>query len=312
MADYNFLLETRLTQDQQLALQALQRVCRAAGLNLYLTGGPMRDLLAGRPVRFLHCTTEGDPAVLAGALKAEGAERLSAQPEHHSLNFSLRGCRMRVTAARGSSGPGTIIEDLRRRGLTLNSIGLSLNPGSRGLPLDPTNGVADIEARLIRMNHAYVFLEDPIMLLRAVRLGTRMEYALEERTQARMQIAREEDYLARASAAARGEELEAIAYEPDPAAVLRALDKDAWLEAAFGKGVRAAKMDLGGLSRLTATLESWEQLGLTADSGWVAMPMLLGGLASADQARLAPLLPSRHLGSEWKKVKAEAAGLEKK
>lgn len=273
----------------------------------------MRDLLAGKPVRFLHCTTEGDPAVLAGPLKAEGAERLSAYPEQRGINLSLRGCRIRVAAARGGpNGNGTIIEDLRRRGLTINSIGLSLNPGSRGLPLDPTNGVADIEARLIRMNHPYVFLEEPIMLLRAVRLSARMEFALEERTQARMQSARDGNYVERASPAARGEELEAIAYEPDPAAVLRALEKEEWLEAAYGKGVRAAKMDLNGLSRLTPTLESWEQLGLTADSGLVAMPMLLAGLATSDQGRLAQWLPSRHLASDWKKVKSEAAGLEKK
>ena len=312
MADYNFLLETRLSQDQQLALQNLQRVCRGAGLNVYLTGGPMRDLLAGQPVRFLNCTTEGDPVGLAAKLQAEGAERLSAHPEQHSLNLSLRGCRIRLAAARGAAGVGTIVEDLRRRGLTLNSIGLSLNPGSRGLPLDPTNGAADIEARLIRMNHPYVFLEEPIMLLRTVRLATRLQFSVEERTQARMESAREGNYVAQATPVARGQEFEAIAYDPDPAAVLRALEKEQWLEAAFGKGVRTAKMNLGGLARLTATVESWEQLGLSADVGLVAMPLLLGGLAPADQARLAKLLPSRYLGTEWKKVRAEAEGLEKR
>ncbi|HUX67092.1 MAG TPA: hypothetical protein VMV31_06360 [Terriglobales bacterium] len=310
MADYNFLLETRLSQDQQLALQILQRVCRGAGLNVYLTGGPMRDLLAGQPVRFLNCTTEGDPVGLAAKLQAEGAERLSAQAEQHSLNFGLRGCRMRLAAA--GAGAGTIVEDLRGRGLTLNSIGLSLNPGSRGLPLDPTNGAADIEARLIRMNHPYVFLEEPIVLLRAVRLATRLQFALEERTQARMQSAREGNYVAQATPVARGQELEAIAYDPDPAAVLRALEKEQWLEAAFGKGIRTNKMNLGGLSRLTATVESWEQLGLTVDVGLVAMALLLGGLAPADQSRLAKLVPSRHLGTEWKKVVGEAEALEKR
>jgi tRNA nucleotidyltransferase (CCA-adding enzyme) len=313
MPDYNFLLATRLSQDQQLALEILQRVSREAGLNLYLTGGPMRDLLTGNPVRFLHCTTEGDPVVLAPALKAAGAERLSLAPEQRSLTCSLRGCRMRVTAARGEGGvPATIVEDLRRRGLTLNSIGLSLNPGSRGLPLDPANGAADIEARLIRINHPYVFVEEPMALVRAVRLATRLGFALEERTQARMETAREGNYLARATAAAKGQELEAIAYEPDPAAVLRTLDKEGWLAAAFGANVRAAKMNLNALGRLAAVIESWEQLGLTIDSGLAAMPFLLGGLAPADQARLAEALPSRHLAQEWKKIRSEAQALEKR
>lgn len=306
MADYNFLLETRLSQDQQLSLQILQRVCRARGLNLYLTGGPMRDLLSGRPVRMLEIVTEGDPLSLVPDLRAAGAERLSTHAPSASLRFHLRGGRVRILAAHG----GTIIQDLRRRGLTLNSIGLSLNPASRALPLDPNNGAADIEARLIRMNHPYVFFEEPVVALRALRLRTRLEFALEERTAARLESAREGGYLERATPLALGQEWEAIAYEPDPAAILRALEREGWLEAAYGKGVKVAKMNLASLTRLNAAVEAWEQLGLVPDSGLVAMPMLLSGLSASDQARLTQALPSRHL-AEWKKVPQEARAFEK-
>lgn len=315
MADYNFLLTTRLNQDQQLALQALQRVCQQRRLNLYFTGGSMRDLLTGQAVRLLNFTLEGDPLPLEAALAAAGGERLSPLRETATLSFSLRGCRMRLQAARrdgAGPGPATIHDDLRRRGLTLNSIGLSLNPGSRGLPLDPCNGTADIEAHLIRMNHPYVFLEDPLAALRATRLRTRLGYTIEERTAARIEVAREEDYLKQASPSARGQEWEAIAYEPDPAAVLVALEKEQWLTAAFGPSVKTSKMNLAGLARLTTTVESWELLGLTIDVGLVAMPMLLAGLAPADQTRLAQWLPSRHLTAGWKKLMLEAKGLEKR
>ncbi|MGH9488069.1 MAG: hypothetical protein ACRD04_10835 [Terriglobales bacterium] len=314
MADYTFLLSARLSQDQQLALEILQSACRRQTLNLYLCGGSMRDLLTGQTVRLLSCTTEGDPLALQSSLAAAGAERISWRQEAAALSFSLRACRLRVQAAHGSHGAAgaSIHEDLRRRGLTLNSVGLSLNSGSFGLPLDPANGAADIEQRLIRMNHPYVFLDDPVTALRAVRLRARLGFSVEERTLARMEAAREGDYLEHATPAARGQEWEAIAYEPDPAAVLAALEKEQWLAAGFGAGVRTSKMDMANLTRLTAAVESWEQLGMSIDVGLLAMPMLLAHLPAGDQARLAQWLPSRHLATGWKKVISEAEALSKR
>ena len=68
---------------------------------------------------------------------------------------------------------------------------LSLNDGSRGLLLDPFNGAADIEAKLIRVLHSYAFLEDPSRLIRATRFAARFGWTLEERTRARYDSARE-------------------------------------------------------------------------------------------------------------------------
>ena len=77
-----------------------------------------------------------------------------------------------------------ILEDLRRRDFTVNAMAISLNEGSYGLLMDPTNGVADIEMRTLRLANNYGFLEDPIRLLRAVRLGTRLGWQMDERTKA--------------------------------------------------------------------------------------------------------------------------------
>ena len=65
---------------------------------------------------------------------------------------------------------------------------LSLNPGSRGLLMDPFNGAADIEAKLLRILHNYAFLEDPSRLIRATRFAARFHWPLEERTQARFDV----------------------------------------------------------------------------------------------------------------------------
>ncbi|MGH9473484.1 MAG: hypothetical protein ACRD1M_12175 [Terriglobales bacterium] len=312
MADYNFLLNTRLGSHQLEVLRTLEQACQAARMNLYLTGGSMRDLLASRPVRWLDCTVEGVPATLEATLRRAGAEHVSERPEAHALSLVLRGCRVRLGAARAAGRPGTILEDLRGRGLTLNSVGLSLNPASHGLPLDPMNGAADIEAHLVRASHPHAFLEQPMLVVTAIRLCTRMGFTLEERTATRLHAALDEHTLAEATPAARGEELEAIAYGPDPAAVVRALEREPGLETAFGKGVRSARMNLNALARMPAAVESWEQLGYHIDPGPVALACILAALPVADQARLARSLPSPYLAAAWKHALADARTLEKK
>lgn len=322
MSDYMFLLESRLSPEQQALVARLQRHCQQAGLNLYLTGGPMRDLLAGGPIRTLDFSLEGNPLKLQKGLVAEGAEIRFADEEEQSVRFRLRAVRFRLSAAHtevfdrpgkpAGIRPAAIIEDLRRRGFSLDAIGLSLNPGSRGLLLDPTNGLADIEARQIRMIHNNVFFDDSVRLLRAVRLRTRLGFALEERTAARAAAARENQYLERATKSSCGRELEAIAYEPDPAAVLKALEAEDLLAPVYGPAFKTAKMNLAGLSRLTAAEAELEEAGLTADPGPVALEFMLGDLGDKDQARLSRLPMSKPLVSGWQSLRAESKALAKR
>ena len=51
MADYIYTLETRLSPDQQKAVTLVSDAAKAAGMNLYLTGGAIRDIITGFPIR---------------------------------------------------------------------------------------------------------------------------------------------------------------------------------------------------------------------------------------------------------------------
>jgi len=223
MADYIYTMEIRLTPDQQKGANLVQEIARAAGMNLYLTGGAIRDIISGFPIRDLDFTVQGNPLKLQKELEKAGAVVAGVDEDVKTLYLQLPGnVRAEISMARTERydkigkppvvTPATIIEDLRRRDFTINAMALSLNPGSRGLLMDPFNGAADIEAKLIRVLHNYAFLEDPSRLIRATRFAARFHWPLEEKTQARVESAKENKYIEHISVKAIGHEIEQLDY----------------------------------------------------------------------------------------------------
>ena len=73
MADYIYTLETRLSPDQQKAVTLVLDAAKAAGMNLYLTGGAIRDIITGFPIRDLYFTVQGNALKLQKDLERAGA-----------------------------------------------------------------------------------------------------------------------------------------------------------------------------------------------------------------------------------------------
>src|SRR5690242_9321751 len=65
MSDYMFMLESHLSPDQFRVVGQMRDLAGAAGVNLYLTGGAIRDMLGGFPVRDVDFTVEGNALKLA-------------------------------------------------------------------------------------------------------------------------------------------------------------------------------------------------------------------------------------------------------
>jgi tRNA nucleotidyltransferase/poly(A) polymerase len=126
--------------------------------------------------------------------------------------------------------PAIIYDDLRSRDFTINAIGLSLNKASLGLPIDPTNGVGDIERKELRAIHNYSFYDDPARMLRIIRLKVRLNYTIDERTRLQYENAREAEMLSRITPEALGAELRHMANEPNAADLVQALDEAKLIE----------------------------------------------------------------------------------
>jgi len=322
MADYIYTMEIRLTPDQQRGVTLVQDIARDAGMNIYLTGGAVRDIISGFPIRDLDFTVQGNPLKLQKPLEHAGALVALADDDLKTLHLVLPGnVRAEISTARTERyektgkppiiAPGTIIEDLRRRDFTINAMALSLNPGSRGLLMDPFNGAADIEAKLIRILHNYSFMEDPSRLIRAARFAARFHWPIEERTQARIQSAKENNYIEYITDRAIGQEIEQLAYEDDPLHIVRVLEKEDWLKV-LNPHWSTAKVDAAGLSELMKTRQQMNQLGYTPDPSPAVLYFLTARLGEKDIADMRKLIPRKDLVAAWKDLEDNAKDLAKR
>src|SRR5215471_4554121 len=310
MADYIYSMETRLTPDQQNGVNLVQEIARRAGLNLYLTGGTIRDLITGFPIRDIDLSIQGNPLKLQKELEKAGITVQGVDEALRVLQLLMPGtvrAELNMTRAEAYDKPGkppvvtpaTINEDLRRRDFTVNAMALSLNPGSRGLLLDPFNGVADVEAKVLRILHNYAFLEDPIRLIRATRLAARFHYTLEERTQARYDAGKENNYIEYVNKRAIGYELEQLAHEDDPLNIMRALEKEGWLKILHPHW-SMAKIDSSDLVHAIKLRQTMNDLGYSVETGPMAMYFLTRKMGDKDISEIQRMIPRRDFVNKWK------------
>ena len=322
MADYIYTMEIRLTPDQLKAVGLVQDVARAAGMNLYLTGGAIRDIISGFTIRDLDFTVQGNPLKLQKDLEKAGAKITAVEEDNRTIFISLPGnARAEISMARTERfektgkppivTPATIHEDLRRRDFTVNAMALSLNEGSRGLLLDPFNGVADIETKVIRILHNYSFLEDPSRLIRATRFAARFHWLLEERTQARYDAAKEGKYIDHILRTSIGHEIAALAHEDDPLHVVKMLEKEGWLNILHDHWT-VAKVDTNGITQLMKTRQQMVDMGYTPDAGPAVMYFLTGHFSEKDTADIQKLIPRKDLVEAWRDIEDHAKELAKR
>src|SRR5712675_262315 len=322
MADYIYTMEIRLTPDQLKGVSLVQDIARAAGMNIYLTGGAIRDIISGFTIRDLDFTVQGNPLKLQKDFERAGAQLAGHDEDVRTLFLVLPGnVRAEIGMARTEVyekvgrapviAPASIQEDLRRRDFTVNAMALSLNEGSRGLLLDPFNGVADIETKVIRILHNYSFLEDPSRLIRATRFAARFHWQLEERTQARYDAAKEGKYIDHILRSSIGHEIAALAHEDDPLNVVKMLEKEGWLTILHDHWT-VAKVDINGISQLMKTRQQMVDMGYAPDAGPAVMYFLTSRLSEKDIADLRKQIPRKDLVEAWRDIELHAKELAKR
>jgi tRNA nucleotidyltransferase/poly(A) polymerase len=288
-------------------------------MTVFLTGGAVRDLTTGFPVRDLDFSVHGNAFKLKKTLEKSGGTLWGEHEPSRTLYFWFNGVRVEISSARREEYPkpgkpvyhwATILEDLRRRDFTANAMAVSLNEGSYGLLLDPLNGIADLEARTLRLVSNYGFIEDPSRLLRAVRFQARTGWELEERTKVRYQNAKESEAIEAISSYLAGYELEEIGHEEDALKVLRGLEAEGWMKHLFPVWT-AAKADIAGLEALHQTLIQLLIQGIHPDLSAAQMELLTAKMQPKDLAALKKRFPRHGFVEYWERLEESAKEFQK-
>ncbi|WP_323758203.1 CCA tRNA nucleotidyltransferase [Roseivirga sp.] len=166
------------------------------GVETYVVGGYVRDILLERPSKDIDFVCVGSGVELAHAVHDELGGNPpftvfksfgTAMIKNGDLELEFVGAR-KESYQRDSRKPivedGTLEDDQNRRDFTINAMAISLNKESFGELVDPFNGQADLASRTIRTPLApeITFSDDPLRMMRAVRFATQLNFDIEPDT----------------------------------------------------------------------------------------------------------------------------------
>ena len=166
------------------------------GLECYVIGGWVRDLILHRPSDDIDIVVVGSGISLAEAVAkrlGKGAHLAvfktygTAQVKKNGTELEFVGAR-RESYTRDSRNPivedGTLEEDQNRRDFTINAMAICLNKDRYGELLDPFDGIGDLERCIIKtpLDPDITFSDDPLRMMRAVRFATQLGFNLDGET----------------------------------------------------------------------------------------------------------------------------------
>jgi tRNA nucleotidyltransferase (CCA-adding enzyme) len=277
--DVTDLLSSGMPEESLALLRTIGEIADARGVGAFVVGGVVRDLLLGIANLDMDVVVDEE----APAFADEAARSLGGSVKAHTRfgtailvlpggrKVDLATARSEVYERPGALptvSTGTILDDLRRRDFTINSMAVRLNANAFGTLIDHFGGEADLEAGVLRVITDRSFDDDPTRILRGVRFAARFSYRFEERTERLLREAIGRDALSTVSGERLMNEIALILSEPDPRPalermisweILQAIHPDWSLDRAVGAAFEELRRLLPGDDRAPGAdeVEPW-------------------------------------------------------
>ena len=274
------------------------------GLDAYVIGGFVRDLIMEKPSKDIDILVLGDgPQLAEDVAKILRVKKVSVFKNFGTAHFRYKDLDVEFVGARKESytkesrkpttEQGTLQDDQNRRDFTINTLALKLNGPSFGALVDPFGGVKDIKKGIIRtpLEPEITFSDDPLRMLRAIRFATRFNFQIErscleamKKHASRLEIISQERIT---------DEVNKIILTETPSRGFKLLNSTDLLKQFFPEMIA-----LHGIETINGkahkdnfyhTLEVLDNLAMNSDSLWLRWAAILHDIAKPPTKRFDPI-----------------------
>jgi len=175
--------------------EVVSAASRNLGLETYVVGGFVRDLLLKRPCTDIDFVCLGSGIQLANEVGHQFDNTQvtvfknfgTAMIKHDEFDLEFVGARKesyRNESRKPIVEDGTLEEDQQRRDFTINAMAISLSKDSWGKLIDPFGGVEHIRQKLIKtpLDPGITFSDDPLRMMRAIRFASQLNFDIDPDT----------------------------------------------------------------------------------------------------------------------------------
>lgn len=269
----------------------ISQASRQLNMPAFIIGGFVRDKIIDRPTKDADIVCLGDGIALANKVSQLFHPKPpvsffknfgTAQIRVDDLEIEFVGARREsyfVNSRKPDVEPGTLEDDQNRRDFTINALAVSLNENDFGHLIDPFNGIADIEAKIIRtpLEPLQTFSDDPLRILRAIRFAAQLHFTIHPETL--QAITDNKDRIKIVSQERITDELNKIMLSPKPSIGWDILFKTGLLHIVFPQMVDLAGAEyidgLGHKDNFYHTLQVLDNISAHTNDLWLRWAALL-------------------------------------
>ena len=177
---------------QHPVFKVVSQIISEKGLEAYVIGGFVRDLLLDRPSKDIDIVVVGNGLELAEeAAKILRVKKVSLFKNFGTAQFNYKDLDVEFVGARKESYQedsrkpaieiGTLSDDQKRRDFTINALAIDLRKETFGNLIDPFGGLADLEKGILKtpLDPTTTYSDDPLRMMRAIRFATQLNFQIE-------------------------------------------------------------------------------------------------------------------------------------